>query len=61
MRKLLVAVYLIAVIALALASAHARTRLDTGAVCTTDTDCARWEARNGVPENERCYGAPCPK
>lgn len=32
---------------------------DTGAVCTTDADCAAWEVRHHVAEADRCYGAPC--
>lgn len=40
---------------------HAASIWRDGAVCTTDADCAAWEVRNHIPEEARCYGAPCPR
>jgi hypothetical protein len=32
----------------------------TGAVCSTDSDCAAWEVRTETPHADRVYGAPVP-
>ena len=30
------------------------------AVCSTDSECAAWEVRAGIPDSQRTYGAPVP-
>ena len=54
MRNILIA----ATFAVAATACHTPTEPD--AVCTTDADCAAWEAKQGIPEIWRTYGAPAP-
>jgi len=58
MRTLAVVTYVVLVLSLVLFALG--TDPVTQAVCGSDADCARWEVINGVPDAERCYGAPCP-
>jgi hypothetical protein len=52
-------IVLLLLTALAIVGPNALTADETGAVCSTDADCARWEIEQGIPESERCHGKPC--
>lgn len=56
----LIAVTVILVLMLLASLAVVLTQAGIGHACTTDSDCAAWEVRQGIPESERCNLPYCP-